>query len=281
MALPALWYPALCLTGVTAGFIDAIAGGGGLLTVPVLLATGLPTREALGANKFQSSSGTTLAAIHYARSGLLRDQALSWGLAATAAGAAAGAWAAAWAEERWLRPAVPVLLLTMVVYTWIRPSFGRQVRPARLPGPAFGLIFGLGLGFYDGFFGPGTGAFWTVSAVGLLGLDLLRATAYAKAMNLTSNLVALGVFAAAGSVPIAPAGVMAAGQMLGGHWGARAATRGGHRLIRPLFLAVATTLTLKLGWNAFRPQARPIKAASAEVRPPSYGRSHTPTNAAP
>ncbi|HAB15439.1 MAG TPA: TSUP family transporter [Verrucomicrobiota bacterium] len=246
------WLPVLFVVGLVAGFVDAIAGGGGLLTVPMLLAAGLSPQDSLGTNKFQSSFGTALATRHYARGGLLNWAELRVGLLASCFGALAGAWTVTRIQPDFLRPVIPILLVGIALYTWHKPHLGRQPGLARLPGPVFGLVFGVALGFYDGFFGPGTGSFWTVACVGLLGLDLLRATAYTKVMNLASNLVALAMFLTAGHVRFEVGLVMAAGQMIGGQMGAHSAVRGGARLIRPMFLAMVIALAIKLGWDALR-----------------------------
>jgi uncharacterized membrane protein YfcA len=246
------WYPALFATGLTAGFVDAVAGGGGLLTVPVLLATGMDPKDALGTNKFQSACGTTVATWHYARHGLLQWATLRGGLLATLIGALAGAWAVTQISPDALRPVIPVLLAALAIYTWLKPDLGRDARPSRLPRPVFAVTFGLCLGFYDGFFGPGTGTFWTVACVLLLGLDLLAATAYTKAMNLTSNLASLAVFLALGHVRFGVGLSMAAGQMLGGRLGAQVAVQGGVRIIRPIFLTMVLALAAKLAWDSLR-----------------------------
>jgi hypothetical protein len=251
MTLTPVWYPVLFLTGLTAGFVDAIAGGGGLITVPVLLATGISPQDALGTNKLQSSCGTALATLHYARRGLLQDtKMLAMGIAATAVGAAAGTFSVSHVKSDFLRPAIPVLLVLIALYTWFRPALGRESRPARLSPALFSCLFGLVLGFYDGFFGPGTGAFWAVACVTLLGLDLLSATAHTKMMNLTSNLVSLAVFIRAGHAQWGIGAVMAAGQFVGGHLGASVAVRGGVKFIRPLFLSVVLLLAARLLWQS-------------------------------
>lgn len=246
------WYPALFVTGLVAGFVDAIAGGGGLLTVPVLLATGLPPQDALGTNKFQSSCGTTVATWQYARHDLLNWSELRLGIAATLVGAVGGAVAVHFLKPEFLRPLIPVLLVAIALYTWLKPDLGREARPPRMARAPFALGFGLLIGFYDGFFGPGTGTFWTVACVLLLGCDLLRATAYTKAMNLTSNLASLAVFLATGHVRFGLGLTMAAGQMIGGRLGAKAAVKGGSKLIRPVFLTMVIALAGKLAWDAWR-----------------------------
>ena len=246
------WYPILFATGLTAGFVDAIAGGGGLLTLPVLFATGMDPRAALGTNKFQSSCGTTVATWHYASHGLLKWAELRIGVIATLLGAIAGAWVVTRLDRDVLRPVVPVLLAAIAIYTWLKPDLGREARPPRLDHTAFAFAFGLLIGFYDGFFGPGTGTFWTVACVLLLGLDLLAATAYTKAMNLTSNLASLAVFLWTGHVRFGVGLTMAAGQVIGGRLGAKVAVKGGARVIRPIFLTMALALATKLLWDNFR-----------------------------
>ncbi len=246
------WYPALFATGLVAGFVDAIAGGGGLLTVPALLAAGLPPQDALGTNKFQSSCGTTMATWQYARHDLLKWAELRLGIAATLVGAVAGAITVHWLKPEFLRPLIPVLLVIIALYTWFKPELGREKRPARMPRSRFAVSAGLLIGFYDGFFGPGTGTFWMVACVLVLGLDLLGATAYTKAMNLTSNLASLAVFLATGHVRFGLGLTMAAGQVIGGRLGAKAAVKGGSKLIRPLFLTMVIALAAKLAWDTWK-----------------------------
>lgn len=240
------WYPALFATGLTAGYVDAIAGGGGLITVPVLLATGMSPADALGTNKFQSSCGTSLATIGYARHGLLRNGDWTAGIVATLIGSMAGALIVQRIHSDFLTPAIPVLLVLIALYTALRPELGQTPQRARMSARGFGLLFGLALGFYDGFFGPGTGSFWMMACVLVLGRDLLSATAHTKVMNLTSNLASLAVFLYSGHVRFGVGLTMAAGQLLGGWLGAHTAVRGGVRLIRPIFLTVVVMLALKL-----------------------------------
>ncbi|MBX3734175.1 MAG: TSUP family transporter [Verrucomicrobiae bacterium] len=246
------WYPVLFATGVAAGYVDAIAGGGGLITVPVLMATGLSPADALGTNKLQSACGTTLATMRYARHGLLGQGDWTWGIAATVVGAAAGSWCVQQVNPGFLRPLIPILLVTIAIVLITRPDLGSRPRAPRLAPRPFGILFGLLLGFYDGFLGPGTGAFWMMACVGLLGRDLLAATAHTKVMNLTSNLASLVLFLAGGHVRFAVGLSMAAGQFLGGWLGARSAIHGGARRIRRVLLTVVILLAAKLLWDAVR-----------------------------
>ena len=145
--MEAWWYPALFATGLAAGFVDAIAGGGGLITVPVLLATGMSPQDALGTNKFQSSCGTALATAGYARHGLLRWAELRTGVIATFVGAAAGAWVVKGLQAHFLRPAIPALLL-VIAALHVAEAGPRPRSPGgpRLPAPVFAVLFGLTIG---------------------------------------------------------------------------------------------------------------------------------------
>lgn len=249
--MDAWWYPALFATGLVAGYVDAIAGGGGLITVPVLLATGMSPADALGTNKFQSSCGTALATAGYARHGMLAQGDWTVGIVSTLVGSMAGALIVQRIHTDFLGPAIPVLLVLIALYTALRPDLGRTTRPARMPARWFAVVFGLTLGFYDGFFGPGTGSFWMMACVLLLGRDLLSATAHTKVMNLTSNLASLVIFLWSGHVRFGVGATMAAGQLLGGWLGAHTAVRGGVRLIRPIFLSAVVILAVKLLWKAW------------------------------
>ncbi len=249
--LPGPWIlPALFVTGLAAGFVDAIAGGGGLLTVPALLGAGLPPQVALGTNKFQSTCGTALATWTFSRAGVMDWRSLLPGMGVAFMAALLGAWAVSIADTALLKPAIPVVLLAIVAYTALKPDLGGERRPAKMGAVAFSILFGTLLGFYDGFFGPGTGSFWMMACVLVLGLDLRGATGHTKAMNLASNLASLGWFAATSRVDYTVGVVMAGGQLIGSHFGARLAIRRGAGLIRPVFLVVVSALAIKLLWDA-------------------------------
>lgn len=246
-----LWqWAALALAGVVAGTVDAIAGGGGLLTVPVLLATGLSPAAALGTNKLQATFGSATAAWNYRSAGWLRVGESLGGVAWTAAGSVGGALCAGRLSDAVLRRTIPVLLLGALVLVVLRPGFGRGSGERRISRGVFHAGLGVILGAYDGFFGPGVGAFWTVAYVGLQGLDLSRATAHTKLMNFTSNAAALAVFACAGQVGLLPGVVMGCGQLVGARLGARLVIYRGARLIRPVFTVVVAAVVVKLLWSA-------------------------------
>ena len=242
----------LSLAGAAGGFIDAIAGGGGLITVPALLAAGLPPQIALGTNKLQSSCGTLLVVWRYQSAGLMRTPAIGWAVSAALLGSILGASAVSVLDPRLLRAVIPWMLAALAIYTVLNRSFGVASRVGRVPPRAFAVGAGLLLGAYDGFFGPGTGSFWMIACVTLLGLDLRMATGYTKAANLTSNLGSLAIFLSHGSIDLGAGAAMIAGQMIGARLGSGLVLRKGIGLIRPVFLAVVFALTAKLIWDGFR-----------------------------
>ncbi len=242
-----LWHFALLLlAGLAAGFIDSIAGGGGLITVPALLWAGLPETVALGTNKMQSCCGTALAVRNYSRAGLIHWPEVRAGVLVTLVFAALGAWCVGRIDPALLRRVIPWLLIAIAVYTVLSPRMGAVQKKARLSPLTFALLGGAVLGFYDGVFGPGTGSFWTLACVVLAGMELRRATAFTKVMNLTSNLASLAVFIAAGSVHYQIAAVMIAGQLMGAHLGSHAVIRNGPAIIRPVLLITVLALAGKL-----------------------------------
>src|SRR5512141_1676369 len=227
-------FPALFLTGAVAGWIDSIAGGGGLITIPVLLGLGLPPQLALGTNKFQASFGSFTAAFYHVRKGVVPLRDAMPGVAATLIGAAVGTWAVQQIQPGVLNIVIPFLLLAIALYMLVSPIPGDTDRHGRVPRIAFYAVAGLILGFYDGFFGPGVGSFWAIAFVVALGFDLTRATGYTKVMNFTSNIVSFAVFFIAGSIWFVAGTVMAAGQIVGSRIGAGLVVRRGARFIRPV-----------------------------------------------
>ncbi|MBI3182939.1 MAG: TSUP family transporter [Myxococcales bacterium] len=242
----------LCAVSLLAGAVDAIAGGGGLLTVPALLAAGLPPQLALGTNKGQSVFGALAALARYARSGLVDRRLAVLTFPAGGAGALLGAALLLRLDPSLLRPLVLTLLVIAGAVVAFRRPASQGVEPprARHGGAAAGGI-ALAIGAYDGFFGPGTGTFLLLAFVGVLGLTMPRATAEAKVVNFASNLAALGIFAHRGTVLWSVALPMAAGQLVGGWLGAHLAVRGGERIIRRAVLAIVIALVVKLGRDLF------------------------------
>ncbi len=242
------WYPLLFVAAFTAGFVDSIAGGGGVITIPVLLSAGLSPAEALGTNKLQASFGSGSAAWHFGRANLAVWAEVRLGMTASLIASMAGAGVVQQLSAGLLRHLIPALLAGIALFLLLQPDFGSSQGHARLRPTAFGILFGLLIGFYDGFFGPGTGTFWALACVGLLGLDLVRATAQAKAMNFASNVGALAVFLASGQVWFGAGLLMGVGQWLGARLGSRLVIRKGARLVRAVLIVVALVLAVRLLW---------------------------------
>jgi len=239
----------LVAAATAAGFVDSIAGGGGLITVPVLMLAGMPPEQALATNKLQGSFGAATAAISYGRSGLvdLRRQLPTAALAFVAGGAGAALVTAL--PTGLLRLALPVVLIGIALFFALKPGLDDRDRAARLSPALFGLTVVPAIGFYDGLIGPGAGAFYMLGFVMLAGHGVLRATAHTKLLNFSSNLGGLVVFALGGHALWLVGLLMGAGQILGAALGARLALRIGARVIKPLLVVTSTALAARLLWQ--------------------------------
>ena len=247
-----LWHlPLLFGTGLIAGFVDAIAGGGGLITLPVLLSFGLDPRHALGTNKLQATFGSGSASWHYAQARTIPLKECTRGFFLSLLGAALGALAVQQIDPSFLKRAIPLLLISVAIYTLLKPGLGAEDLHPRMARGAFDLTFGLLIGVYDGFFGPGTGTFWTMAFMLGLGFNMTRATGCAKVMNFASNASSLAFFLAAGNVCWAAGLTMGIGQVLGAKLGARMVIARGTKFIRPVFISAVLLLTLKLLYDAY------------------------------
>jgi uncharacterized membrane protein YfcA len=237
----------LFLAAFAAGFIDSVAGGGGLITVPVLMGIGLPPQMALGTNKFQSSFGSFSAMANYAGNGHIPwNGGVLTGVISTLVGAAAGAVIVQMVDPRWLSLTIPWLLGAIFLYLLFKPDLGEKDHVPHLkPVPMF-IVCGLSLGFYDGFFGPGTGNFWALALVLLGGMNLVRATAHTKLMNFTSNIVSLLIFLWGGNIRFDIGLIMGVGQFTGGLAGSGMVMKKGVRFIRPVFMTVVLVMVLYL-----------------------------------
>ena len=236
----------LAAAAFLAGFVDSIAGGGGLITVPVLLLAGFSPVEALGTNKLQGLFGTASATISYASKGHvdLRKQA-PWALLAFV-GSIAGAALATVLSGELLRAALPVMLVAIALYFAFKPNMDDVDRAERIGPFLFGMTIPPLLGFYDGLFGPGTGSFLMLAFVGLAGYGVLKATAHTKLLNFASNVGGFAFFAAAGVVSWKIGLMMGVCQFLGARLGAALAMKKGARLIKPLLVVTCVALAVRL-----------------------------------
>ena len=247
----------LMLAALLAGFVDAIVGGGGLITVPALLiglpaGTSLPTL--LGTNKVVAVTGATMAAGKFLRAGTLAWRDMLMPVLASGLGASGGVWLTYHVHGDFLRPVMLALLVAMLLFTLLKPELGNLHAPRHGLNHQRGLaaLIALALGFYDGFFGPGTGSLLIFLFVAVLGFDFLRASALAKSVNWASNLTAMALFVWQGSwIPSVALG-MAVANGVGGYLGAHVALNKGSRWVRTVFIGVVGALILRLGWQILR-----------------------------
>jgi uncharacterized membrane protein YfcA len=243
-------YAALTGVALLTGFIDAIAGGGGLIMMPALLFAGVPPVIALATNKLQSMFGTATACFNYWRKGLVDWRSNLLTIALVAVGASGGALLVQSIDTHALSLIIPLLLMAVAIYVIASPRMSDEDAHQRISARGYSAVGGV-IGAYDGFFGPGAGSFYTTSLVALRGLGLTRATALTKLFNLTSNVASVLLFAIGGKMFWLLGLCMAAGAMAGGWIGSHTAMRFGARLIRPLLVILSLALTARLLWGYF------------------------------
>jgi uncharacterized membrane protein YfcA len=246
----------LLLAAGLAGFIDGAVGGGGMISLPALM-LGMPeqaTTTLLGTNKLVAVTGTTFAAAQFVRSRVVLLREMLPPMLGAGAGALLGARAAYAFEgrfEAYMRPTMLSLCFSMLLFTLLKRKYGQSHAPryGALGTALVGGAISLAIGFYDGLFGPGTGAVMVFLFVMLLGFDFLRASALSKTANWASNVASLVFFLSRGSwLPLLAIG-MAAANGLGGHYGARMAIAKGSGWLRALFAVVVAGLILRLAWS--------------------------------
>ena len=252
MEFDLLSYVVFFVAAFLGGFIDAIAGGGGLITLPAIMAMGVPPHLALGTNKLQGVFGSFTATLNFTKKGLIDYKECFIGIVFTFIGATIGATLILFLNANFLKIIIPFLLITIFIYTLFMPKIGESDRAAKMNERLFYIIFGLILGFYDGFFGPGAGSFWMFAMVALIGLNLKKAVAHTKALNFTSNIVALGVFIAGGQILWLVGFLMAVGQILGAYFGSNLVIKKEVKFIRTMFLIVVAATICKLLFDYFK-----------------------------
>ena len=241
--------PMLVAAAFAAGFVDAIAGGGGLITVPALMLAGIPPAQALATNKVQGVFGAATAAISYARRGLVDPRRQGGAALIAFAAGLCGALLVTSLPTEALRYGLPVVLIGIAAFFALKPGLDDTDRAERMRPAVFNATLVPAIGFYDGLVGPGTGAFFMLGFVMLAGYGILKATAHTKLLNFASNLGGLVAFAAVGQ-PLWLIGLaMALAQIAGAALGARLAMRIGARVIKPLLVATSTLLALRLIWQ--------------------------------
>ena len=244
LALISLFW--LFLVAILAGFIDSIAGGGGLLCLPALLWAGLSPAQALATNKLQGCFGTFSATLSFIRAGQLDPRPLLPAIITVFIGAAAGTITIQVLDPGILRGILPVLLVAVAAFFLFNPGIGEKDSRQRMSLLAFSMSLAPMIGFYDGFFGPGTGSFFAVLLVTVMGFNLRKATAHTKLLNLTSNVASLLFFLLGGKLVWAAGLAMALGQFLGAQVGARVVIAKGAGLVRPFLVVISLAITVKL-----------------------------------
>jgi len=235
---------------ILAGWVDSIAGGGGLIALPALLGVGLTPAQALATNKLQGSFGTFAATMNFLNKGHLNLVEIWPMILMTFIGAAAGTLSVQAMDASLLIDIIPFLLIGIAVYFLMQPQIGTQDRQSRIGTWGFGLVFGFSIGFYDGFFGPGTGSFFAVAFITMMGFNILKATAHTKVLNFTSNIASLFFFILGGQMVWIVGLVMAMGQLIGGYLGSHMSMKHGVKIIRPLLVVISFAMTVKLIWSS-------------------------------
>ncbi|TDO95934.1 TSUP family transporter [Marinomonas balearica] len=240
-------YFGLFITAFFAGVIDTIAGGGGLITLPVLLAAGLSPAEALATNKLQGCAGTLSASYHFVRTRQVQLNTMWFAILMTALGSITGTLLVSYLDSNALIKAIPIILIAVAAFFYwlpkLQPVISSKVTLSHLQ---FALIIGTGIGFYDGLIGPGTGAFFSTAYLCFMGLSIVSATAHTKILNATSNVSSLVMFSFTGHIVWGLGCVMALGQWLGAQVGSRMVISKGASIIRPMVIFMCLAISLKL-----------------------------------
>ena len=232
-----------------ASFIDAIAGGGGLSTIPALLMTGIPPAAALGTNKLQAMGGAFSASLYFLRKRAVNLREVWFILLCVFFGSALGTILIQMIDVSVFKKLLPFLILAIGLYFLFTPKLGTEDHKQRLSYVAFGVAISPFLGFYDGFFGPGTGSIMSLSCVVLLGFNLAKATAHAKVMNFTSNFASFTLFLLGGQIMWTVGIVMMVGSILGANLGAKMVMTKGKTLIRPMVVVMSFIMTAKMAYD--------------------------------
>ncbi len=240
------WLVILSFVAMFAGFIDAIAGGGGLLTIPALLFTGISPVQAIATNKLQACFGSFTATRFFVKQELVFPKKQIGGVVAASLGAILGAISIQLFDSKLLVLVLPFALILIAVYLILAKNFGKPASSAKISEKTFNTSFITSIGFYDGFFGPGTGTFFTLSYCKMRALDLIQATAHAKLMNFTTNIISLLVFIFSDQINWQIGLAMALGQIAGARIGAATAIKQGSDFIRYMTVAVCILMSISL-----------------------------------
>lgn len=236
----------LFAVAVISGFVDAIAGGGGLLTIPALMSVGVPPAIALGTNKLQACGGSLSASLYFIRQKAVDLKKIWLLVLMTFIGSAAGTIFVQSIDVEFLKTLLPFLVLIIGLYFLFSPTVGDEDRKQRISLTVFAFTASVALGFYDGMFGPGTGSFITVAFILLLGFNLPKAVAHAKILNFASNFASLIFFTLGGAIIWKVGLIMMVGQFIGGTLGAKMVMTKGKKLVRPMLVTMSFIMVAKM-----------------------------------
>ncbi|UNU74270.1 TSUP family transporter [Moraxella nasovis] len=239
----------LFFVALFAGFIDAMAGGGGLLTIPALLLTGMNPVATLATNKLQACAGSLSASVAMIKKGLVHPKMMKTALMMAFIGSAVGTILVQLSPPDFLRKALPFVIAGVGIYTLFSPNLGKLESTPRMSQAVYEKTVAPLVGFYDGYFGPGTGTFFSLSQVVLRGRELVAATARAKLLNFATNIASLIFFILGGQVVWVVGFVMMAGQVIGAYLGSHLVVKGGAKFIRPVIVVMCFAMVGKLVWG--------------------------------
>lgn len=242
----------LCIVGFFASAVDSIAGGGGIINLPALLAAGIPPHIALGTNKFASSFGAVTSAHTFTKSGKVHMQLMKYQIPCTLVGSILGVQTVLHINQKHLQVLILVLILAIAGYTIVKRDFGSENRFEGLnrKNILLGCLFAFGIGFYDGFFGPGTGSFLIFLFIAVFGFDFTMAAGNSKILNFVSNISSLVIFALNGKIFYLVGIPVAAAMIVGARIGSKFAIKNGAKVIKPIFITIALAITIKLLYGA-------------------------------
>ncbi|NBI27853.1 TSUP family transporter [Chengkuizengella marina] len=241
----------LFFVAILAGWVDTIAGGGGLLTLPAMMLAGLPPATAVATNKLQGSSGTFIATMFFIKNGSIDLKEIRLSILMTFLGAVIGGWFMLQIRAEYLEMLLPFLLIFIGLYFLFSPNIENKDRKMKMRLSLFSLTIAPLLGLYDGFFGPGTGSLMALSFIALCGYGASKATAHAKILNFTSNISALLYFVLFGQIAWVIGIIMMLGQIIGSFIGAKMVLEKGASLIKPVVITVCFFMAIQVFWKNF------------------------------
>jgi len=243
----------MCTAGFIASAVDSMAGGGGLISLPAVLAAGVPPHFALGTNKFASSFSSFTSTTVFVKSGKVHIPIMKYLIPCTLLGAIIGVRTVLSINQKYLEIMMLSLIFSVAIYTVMKKDFGHEDKFEGLTRKniIYGCIFAFSLGFYDGFFGPGAGSFLIFLFISVYGFDFTIASGNSKVLNFISNITSLVMFAMNGKIMYRIGIPMALFMILGAQVGSRIAIKNGAKVIKPIFVAIAFALTIKMLYNSF------------------------------